>query len=82
MPGRNPDMPSPGGYIKAGHLAILDTKTMEITEREVITEVAPGWRPPDVGFGPMEMMGTPEFVGERAIRIDVPTGRAECFDLS
>ena len=67
--------------MKAGHVAILDARTMHFAEREVMTDVPAGWLPPDTGYGPMEMMGFPEFTGERTFRINIPTGAVECFEL-
>ena len=80
-PGGNPETPSPGGRIKAGHIAILDTNTMTFNARDVVTEVPAGWLPPDHGLGPEELMGYPEFTGPRTFRISVPTGEVEHFDL-
>ena len=81
VPGGDPETPSPGGRMKAGHVAILDTNNMSFSKRDVMTEVSAGWHPPDHGLGPEELMGYPEFTDARRFRIRVPTGQVEHFDL-
>ena len=80
-PGGDPETPSPGGRIKAGHVAVLDTRTMEIAEREVVTEVPAGWLPQHSPLVDNEVMGEPEFTGPRTCRIVLPTGAIESFEL-
>lgn len=80
-PGGNPETPSRGGQIKAGKVAILDTVSMSFSERDVVTEVRVGWRPPDRGVGPEELMGYAEFTGARTFSIRLSTGQVEHFHL-
>lgn len=81
-PGGDPETPSPGGRIKAGHLVILDTTVLNFTEREVFCDVPVGWLPPDSASGPMEMIGFPAFIDERSLRLDIPTGQVETFTVT
>ena len=80
-PGGNFETPSPGGRIKAGHVAVLDTRALNVTEREVVTEVPAGWLPQHSPLVDNEVMGEPEFTGPRTCRIVLPTGAIESFEL-
>jgi hypothetical protein len=77
-PGGDPETPSPGGRLKAGHLAVLDTATMSVSEHDVVTSVPAGWLPPSSDD---EMMGEPEFADARTVRVSLPTGDVMAFDL-
>ena len=41
-PGGDPSTPSPGGRLKAGHVAILDTAALTFSEQDIFTPVPPG----------------------------------------
>jgi len=78
-PGGNPETPSPGGQFKVGHVAILDTGNMAVSERDVVAEVPAAWIPRDFSE---ELMGYPEFTSPRVFRIRIPTGHVQHFELA